>query len=157
MATVYALTCYRNGMAYIGCTAGKIGKRMREHRCLLNAGKHAEAKLQRDWTSFGPSAFAMIVLETLPPDASVALKREAELRWMHHYENEGRLYNRNKSSFSGTPEAIKAWNAAGRNTIGDRWSSEANLKRSLTQLGKPKGHGAKISATKRAKRQQEMR
>ena len=151
MVTIYALECGATGMGYVGCTAGKLGKRMREHRCLLNQKKHTAARMQRDWDRYGSNAFYLKTLETLPPDSTVAVKREAELRWMAKYRLEGRLYNTNQTSFALSPEAIAKGVEASRTSIGNRWSAEANLKRRLSQLGKPKGHGAKISATKRAR------
>jgi len=151
MVTVYALECGATGMAYVGCTAGKSGKRMREHRCLLNKKRHSAERLQRDWDRYGGNAFYIKTLETLPIDTPVSAKREAELRWMAHYRADGRLYNAHGNSFAPTPEAIVKGVEAARTVVGNRWSPEANLKRRLSQLGKPKGHGAKISATKRAK------
>lgn len=65
---------------------------------------------------------------------------------------DGRLYNRHRVSFSLLPEAKAKGVLAAHKERGLRWTPEANLKRSLAQKGKPKGHGAKISATKRAKR-----
>lgn len=151
MVTIYALECGATGMGYVGCTAGKTGKRMREHRCLLNQKKHSAERMQRDWDRYGSNAFYLKTLETLPPDSPVAVKREAELRWMVTYKADGRLYNTTMTSFATTPEARAKGIEASRTSIGNRWTPETNLKRRLAQLGKPKGHGAKISATKRAR------
>jgi hypothetical protein len=153
MVTVYALRFERTGEAYVGCTAGKLGKRMREHRCLLNAGKHKAARLQYLWTTHGPSGFRMVVLEALPNDADVMLKRERELHWMRHMKNQGKLLNEHVVSYRPTDAAIAAGQAKATATEGRKRSPEANLKRRLAQLGIPKGHGAKISATKQANKQ----
>jgi len=153
MVTIYALTCSATGDGYVGCTKGKPAKRMREHRCLLNAGNHACGKLQTLWTRFGPEAFDMKVLEILPGDAAIEQKREAELRWMRAFAVANRLLNEHVVSFSPTPEAIAKGVQAAQLNPGNRWSAEANEKRRQAQLGKPKGHGAKISATKRARRE----
>ena len=150
MALIYGLVNIVTGSVYVGCTKHDVGKRMREHRCLLKAGKHQELSLQADWSEFGPDAFEMRVLETLPPGSPLTVKREAELRWMDRYE--GRLYNRHRVSFALLPEATAKGVLASHKERGLRWTPEANLKRSLAQKGKPKGHGAKISATKRARR-----
>ncbi len=150
MVTVYALRFELTGEAYIGCTAGKLGKRMREHRCLLRSGKHKAVKLQRLWSQHGPSAFRMVVLEALPIGSGVMLKREKELHWMRHLADQGKLLNEHVVSFRPTDEAMLKGVAASARTPRIQ-TPEANLKRRLAQLGKPKGHGAKISATKRAR------
>jgi hypothetical protein len=150
MVTVYALKCVSTEEVYIGCTAGKLGKRMREHRCLLNAGRHKAVKLQDRWKMLGPSGFRLIVVEALPNDADVILKRERELYWMRFFLEKDLLLNTHLVSYSPLPgSSQKAAESRVRN--GYRPSAESNLKRRLAQLGVPKGHGAKISATKRAR------
>lgn len=151
MVTIYGLINIFTEEAYIGCTAGKLGKRMREHRCLLNGGKHAAKRLQKAWTELGPSAFRLEALEALPADVGVIQKRERELAWMRDYGDRGLLYNDNLTSFS-PPVGAQAKAAKKRVENGHRWSEETNLKRRLAQLGKPKGHGAKISATKKMRK-----
>ena len=131
-------------------TKSKLSKRFREHRCLLNQGKHAEPDLQSDWDKYGPSAFAMRLLEEI--EGSVESKREAELRWMANLDQQGLLYNQTRLAYALSPEAMKKGVEASRHAIGNRWTPEANERRRLAQLGKPKGHGAKISATKRARK-----
>jgi hypothetical protein len=152
MVSVYAIECHANGCAYIGCTKGKIGKRMREHRCLLNQRKHTASKMVADWHRFGSGAFSIRVLESLPDSPTIEAKRACELKWMNDYSAEGRLYNAHLTSFAPTPEAMAKGQANSQLYPGNRWSSEANAKRSLAQLGIPKGHGAKISATKQARK-----
>ena len=131
-------------------TKAKLSKRFREHRCLLNQGKHAEPDLQRDWNQYGSAGFAMRLLEEI--EGSVESKREAELRWMANLDKQGLLYNRCRLAYALSPEAARKGVETARHTTGNRWTSETNEKRRLAQLGKPKGHGAKISATKRAKK-----
>ena len=149
MVTIYGLEDASTGAAYIGCTAGKPGKRMREHRSLLKAGKHNSTKLQEAWNDHA-GQFQMRVLETMPAEVSVIEKRERELSWMKHYRVQGLLLNDNEISFQ-PPKHAPALAAAARVANGYRPSAESNLRRRLAQLGKPKGHGAKISATKQAK------
>ena len=149
MVTIYGLEDASTGAAYIGCTAGKPGKRMREHRSLLKAGKHNSTKLQEAWNDHA-GQFQMRVLETMPVGVSVIEKRERELSWMKHYRAQGLLLNDNEISFQ-PPKHAPALAAAARVANGYRPSAESNLRRRLAQLGKPKGHGAKISATKQAK------
>lgn len=151
MAVVYGLVHILSGRTYVGCTSGrpnskrvykgtqsKLAKRFREHRCLLNAKNHSEPVLQKDWLRDGPSAFRMVVLEETSSNV-VAVKREAEIRWMRKLEVEGLLYNAYKQSFNFTPEATKAGIEASR--IAGRWHN-----------GVPVDHGRKISKGKRKAR-----
>lgn len=151
MAVIYGIVHKVSLKAYVGCTSGKPAKRFREHRCLLNGGKHSEPGLQADWAAFGPSAFMLVIFEELG-DASLPMKREAELRWMDKLAPHGLLYNTRRVSFSPSAEAAMKGVANAHKERGNRWTAEANEKRRLSQLGKPKGHGAKISATKQAKK-----
>ena len=151
MVTIYGLEDASTGAAYIGCTAGKPGKRMREHRSLLKAGKHSSTKLQEAWNNHA-GQFQMRVLETMPAEVSVIEKRERELSWMKHYRAQGLLLNENEVSFQPTPYAIARGRLATKARAGTfTQSPESNLKRRLAQLGRPKGHGTKIRATKQAK------
>lgn len=149
MAVVYGIRNKLNGFVYVGCTSGRLAKRMREHRCLLNAWKHTATQLQTDWHKHGPDCFEIVTLEMLPEGASVVTKRVRELYWMQFYSTT--LYNAFQNSFAPTKEAIAKGVEAAKGSTGNRWSPETNERRRLAQLGKPKGHGAKISATKRAK------
>lgn len=156
MVTIYALTCKANGRVYVGSTKAKLGKRMREHRCLLNAGKHLCCDMQTDWRAYGETEFEISAIEELPT-SDLPNRREAELRWMDHFESQGLLYNEHLISMRPLESARRLGVQNAHLSHGNRWTPEANEKRRLAQLGKPKGHGAKISATKRAKREQVMR
>ena len=151
-ALVYGLINLKSGKVYVGCTSGrpnakrqylknesKLAKRFREHKSLLNSKKHSEPKLQKDWLESGPDEFKIILLEEVGENVSASKKREAELKWMKKYEDEGLLYNTYKESFSFTKEATKAGIEASR-TAG-RWHN-----------GVPKDHGRKISEGKRRAR-----
>jgi hypothetical protein len=157
MITIYAVICRPNGMAYVGSTKGKLAKRMREHRCMAVKRTHSCGRLIEDWYRFGPGEFMIVELEIFLFDESLPTRRAAELKWMDHYAECGRLYNEHRVSMRPTDEAIRKGVANAHLQPGNRWTPEANEKRRLAQLGKPKGHGAKISATKRAKREQVMR
>ena len=159
MVTIYALyldckselafqgvDIYFDPKAYVGCTAGKLSKRLREHRCLLKAGKHTCKPLQEDYTSKGVN-LRIEALEVVPKE----IRQERELYAMKLFAGMGRLYNEHLISFRPSDEAIRKGVANAHKEPGKRWTAEANEKRRLAQLGKPKGHGAKISATKRAK------
>jgi hypothetical protein len=148
---IYAIICTRHGKALVGYSK-KPAKRLREHRCLLNQGKHAEPHLQADWLEYGQHAFLLRVIDELPDNATVADKRAAELGWMDFYAKMDALYNTRRISFQPPAYAIPLGIEAARHVAGNRWTAETNQKRRLAQLGIPKGHGAKISATKRAKR-----
>jgi group I intron endonuclease len=151
MAVIYAVVHTESGKSYVGSTAAKPAKRFREHRCLLNNGKHTSVKIQSDWTLYGPGAFHFEVLEDLGHNVSFERKRAAEQKWMDAMDAKGLLYNTYKSAFKMSREVWWMGVQASRGVAGNRWTPEANKKRSLAQLGKPKGHGAKISATKRAR------
>lgn len=159
MVTIYALYLsfgsgnYISGFeihfdpkGYVGCTAGKLSKRLREHRCLLRSGKHKCMSLQADFTLHPEAVLSIEPLEFVLTD----IRREREIHWMNQLLSMNRLYNEHLISFE-PPEGASAKAAAARVANGYRPSAESNQKRRLAQLGKPKGHGAKISATKRAK------
>ncbi|MCR4300727.1 MAG: GIY-YIG nuclease family protein [Sulfuricaulis sp.] len=149
MVTIYALTCLANGKAYIGCTRGKIGKRFREHRCNLDAGKHSEKLLLADWRKYGQQMFRMETLFELEEDASLHVLRGMEKYAMKRFKELGLLYNTNESSFEPVRAATLNGYAKGAVVVGRKWTPEANRKRSLAQKGIPKNHGHKISATKK--------
>lgn len=152
MVTIYGIRCVANGMIYVGCTAGRPSKRWREHRCLLKSGRHTSSSMVADFSKYGNERFVLEVLETLPDAAPVSEKRDAELSWMRRFDAEGKLYNCKIVSFEIKPDDAKRGIEASRLVVGKRWSPEANLKRRLAQLGKPKNHGHKISETKRRKK-----
>ncbi len=155
MVTVYGLKNECNGKHYIGCTAGKPQKRWREHRCLLRNATHRCAPLQTDWASVGESSFCLVILEVLSDECSISDKRQAEFRWMDLFADQQLLYNEYRISYQ-PPPGFHAKAIAKRKANGYRPSPESNLKRRLSQLGIPKGHGAKISATKQAKRRDSL-
>lgn len=150
MATIYGIQCVVNGWTYVGCTSCKLAKRMREHRCLLNKRQHASPKMTGDWHEFGRDKFITLELETLAGDCTVEVKRDAEKRWMAHFQNLGALYNPNLQSFGPEPEKarlrIAAYNAKPRNPH----SAEHKEKIRLGNLGKHGGPNPKVSATKKA-------
>ena len=136
---------YFDPKIYVGCTAEKLSKRLREHRCLLKLGKHTWKPLQDDFIAHGGKLF-IEAFEEVP----VELRREREIATMEALKRLNRLYNEHIISFS-PPDGAPAKAAAQRVLNGYKPSAESNEKRRLAQLGKPKGHGAKISATKRAR------
>lgn len=155
MATVYALVCSINKMAYVGCTRGKPSKRLREHRCLLRANRHLCMALQSEWNVHGETSFTIMELENCPDD--LESRRATELKWLNRFRSVNLLYNDHMISFMPAEEARQKGVANAHNERGDRWTPEVNEKRRLAQLGKPKGHGAKISATKQRRKLEAMR
>ena len=143
MIKIYALGNNVDGKAYVGCTKNNLAKRMREHRCLLKNQKHNEKLLQDAWNTYGESSFSMMVLEELLDTASVIEKREAELKWFKIFDLESRLYNTNQKSFQAVKSDFGNYSNKGR-----KHTPEEIEKRRLAQIGKPKNHGHKISATK---------
>jgi hypothetical protein len=155
MLVIYGIVHKDSGRTYVGCTSNKT-KRFREHHSLLNRGKHNETSLQFDWSLYGPSAFELVVFQELLEDATLREKRKAELEWLYKFKMQGLLYNRTMASFQFTPEATKKGIEASR-TAGRPVSPEGRMKRRMAQLGVPKNHGHKISATKRLKRMLRLR
>ena len=150
MVTIYAFVCVANGKAYIGCTRGQIAKRFREHRSLLKAEKHSEKDLLADWNTHGPDMFRMEVVYEMEGEPDLHSMRAMETFAMQRYKALGLLYNRNESSFAPTPEAIAKSRKFQRRGFTN--TPESNMKRRFAQLGIPKNHGHKISATKQAKK-----
>lgn len=147
MAIIYAVKCV-NGLAYIGCTKANLAKRMREHRCMMRAGTHHSPRMNQDWVLYGNDGFTICELEQV----SDTVRNERETEWIRLYGALDRLYNAKPKAFGFCSDEHKSKAIEGaRLSTGNRWTSEANMKRSLAQRGIPKGHGAKISATKRAK------
>lgn len=134
---IYAIECIPNGFVYVGCTKHDLAKRCREHMSLLKRGKHGCSLMLHHFKEHGRSSFEIRSLEILAAD-DLKTKRDREISWMRSFGSRGKLYNETEASFgAGVPEGRKR-------------SPEANLKRRLAQLGKPKGHGAKVSASKKA-------
>lgn len=139
MVVIYGLECLPTRFVYVGCTKYDLAKRCREHFSLLRHGKHNCSKMVEDFAKYGRDAFVSRVLEELPHNTTLDVKRDREIKWMSKFGDENRLYNHMIASFG-----------VGTKPEGWKPSPESNLKRRMAQLGKPKGHGAKISATKKA-------
>jgi group I intron endonuclease len=140
MTTIYAIECSKTGYVYVGCSKQTLNRRLNEHRSYLKRRMHTATKMTDDYDLYGPKSLTIRALEVLQSD-ELKVKREAELRWMHHFDKLGILYNAQLISFApGVGYKLRSH------------TPEANEKRRLAQLGKPKreGQGAKISATKKA-------
>lgn len=85
---VYAITHSASGRSLIGSSTN-IEARWKNHRSLLNRGKHRIVALQRDWVAYGDVAFAFTILERVD-DASQLERRE---RAWQRQANADALYN----------------------------------------------------------------
>jgi len=59
---IYAIVHLATGRRYVG-SAVNMRERTGVHRCMLRAGKHINARLQRAWNKYGEGAFSFEVLE----------------------------------------------------------------------------------------------
>lgn len=145
---IYVIRNKANGKVYVGSSVNPK-KRWREHRCNLRQGKHHAPLLQRAWNFRGEDGFHFVVIENL---SSKAEMRDREQYWMEELYAYGSMgYNASPVAFRPSPETVaKGVKASAELRRGKSHSAESNLRRSLSQRGKPKGHGAKISATKKA-------
>lgn len=118
MAIVYAVRNRVTGKVYIGCTKGKLNKRLREHKSMLATRCHSSVEMQQDYDAGGWELFEGVELEELPDDANVVAKRAAELYWMQEFAD--KLYNCTQASFAPTPEAHAKGVAAAQLTVSAR-------------------------------------
>jgi hypothetical protein len=109
---------------------------MREHRCLLRAGKHTSRLFQEVHDRLGAAEMVMVPLEVIDDDSVIA-RRERELAWLQLYADKGLLLNDSMKSFA-PPAGAQMLAAQARVRNGYRPSVESNLKRRLAQLGRPK-------------------
>lgn len=146
MAQIYALHFEGEYGVYIGCTRSGIAKRLREHRSLLKSGRHTCRELQRRFDDRNGELRIYVISECAD---DLPNRRAAELAEM---DKAGSALINDRFSFQPSLDAIRKGIANAHRAPGNRWTAEANEKRRIAQIGKPKGHGAKISATKRARR-----
>lgn len=85
MKAIYEIRNNKNGKIYIG-SAKNLRKRWKEHRSLLNNGKHHSSHLQRAWNKDGGN-FTFTVLEEVEKDEDLI---PAEQKWL----DETRSYER---------------------------------------------------------------
>ena len=62
---IYSITNTAIGMVYFGLTTCSFRRRWNLHRMDLRAGRHHNKKLQADWSLYGESAFAFVVVEVV--------------------------------------------------------------------------------------------
>jgi hypothetical protein len=109
-----------------------------------------------DWHRLGEDKFKLIEFELLPDGCSIAAKREAETRWMHHFKEKGLLYNENMCSFDSTPES-RALSRIARAAMAPYHHTEETKERIRRGNSKPKNHGARVSAVHKANGHQPTR
>ena len=145
---IYVIRNTISGKVYVGSSINPK-KRWREHRCNLRQGKHHAPLLQRAWDARGESAFTFEVIETVHTKAEMVCREQYWIDTLESFGSKG--YNATGEAFRMSAENIaKGVAAASAKRRGNPHSPESNLRRSLSQKGIPKGHGAKISATKKA-------
>lgn len=86
MQGIYEIRNTVTGDCYIG-SSRNIGKRWYGHKNQLQRGKHPSKQLQRDWNTYGETAFQFTVLEELV-DESLLLARE-----QYHIQQTSATYN----------------------------------------------------------------
>ena len=89
MRGVYAIRC-ADGRAYIGSSIN-VKERCRNHRNVLNTGKHRNRPLQEAWNKMGTEAFTFAALETVADEEDLLA---AEQKWIDAARAEGGVFNR---------------------------------------------------------------
>jgi group I intron endonuclease len=126
---VYRIKNLVNGKVYVGSAATSIVGRWKNHRVLLNAGRHHSIHLQRAWNKYGADSFEFKSLERCLP--SDCLRREQV--WLNFYRSANPKYGYNRS-----PTA--------RSSLGVKHSPETREKMRLAHLGSvTPEHRAKIT------------
>ncbi|NDC89875.1 MAG: hypothetical protein EB075_13955 [Bacteroidetes bacterium] len=90
MKAIYEIRNNKNGKIYIGSTKN-LRKRWKEHRSLLNNGKHHSRHLQSAWNKDGGN-FTFTVLEEVAQDEDLI---PAEQRWLDQTRSYDRAYGYN--------------------------------------------------------------
>lgn len=100
-AGVYRITCLATGTFYIGST-NDFARRWQQHRDQLNARRHPNYKLQRDWNRYGERQFEFSIVERTDPQ--LRLKREQF--YIDHYRVTRFGYNINPKA-EGAPDRVR--------------------------------------------------
>jgi len=80
-AGIYYILCKRNDRIYVG-QSGNVSKRFMEHRTTLRAGRHYNAGLQADWSTYGEDAFEF---GTLGAERNPRERARLEQMWVNTY------------------------------------------------------------------------
>lgn len=125
---VYCWLCRATGKMYIGSSVDTLS-RERQHRAMLNAGRHHSKKLQTDWDRYGEDEFEFDLINpyVCPEDI-----RDEEARYIQLYDTYKTGYNETTMTGHGTtipPEVrekmSRAAKAAGKDEVLRRKRSEA--------------------------------
>lgn len=80
---VYLITCSESPSSYVGSSV-RVRKRLQNHRCLLNQGKHGNCRLQRAWNKYGEGSFSAVLLEAVENVDDLLVR---EQHWMDSIED----------------------------------------------------------------------
>lgn len=151
MATgVYCIRNLTTGSFYIGSTARSIDRRWLEHRNELDAGTHANYRLQPDWKFYGESGFKFSIIEACPPDKCLG-REQWFIDIFDPVYNISRIAGAPMKGRKQSPEARAKIGAASRGNkhcLGHYPSPETRAKMGISQAGRhhtPEAR-AKISA-----------
>lgn len=76
MGGIYEIVNLVNGKRYIG-SAVRLDLRWRQHRALLNRGKHHSRHLQSAWAQHGADAFQFVVVENCDAESLILREQSA--------------------------------------------------------------------------------
>ncbi len=77
---IYLIWCRKTSRFYVG-KSEDISRRWDEHYAALNAGKHPNALLQREWNQYGSDAFVFLIYAFLVGGYTWALTKQPTLDW----------------------------------------------------------------------------
>lgn len=90
MIGIYRITNLHDGKSYIGKTRMNFGDRWGNHKALLNANKHGNPNLQRDWNKYGAKSFEFVIVESVESSEQL---NDLEIKYIKKYRDRGLCYN----------------------------------------------------------------
>lgn len=91
MGYIYKIENRKNGKCYIGQSIGKLGRRLRDHKYMLNRGRHTNVHLQRAWNLDRPENFTFEILEVV--DCGLEELNLLEQQYIDKYQALTKGYN----------------------------------------------------------------
>lgn len=128
----YQIVCKTTGKKYIGSSWAGIEGRWKWHLNRLRDGNHG-TKFQNAWNKYGESDFFFGILDVLPSDKNVCLKREQEYFDSVPHDD---LLNTKFYASGSNGGANKGKTTAKKGTKQGPPSPEASAKQSAAQRGK---------------------